>query len=221
MTMTRMAAFGIGVAMALAAVAPTTAQRRAPAAPMAARASGPLAMDVAGVRLGMRVDEAERALTGSYRCNRFGLANSFDEMVQDEVSRRQRGSSPLRFTGSAPMSLMCQGPSGERLTAALVQTGRGSIVGGIDLVMDTTRVDAAAVERQVAAKYGRPSQGSQMNGKWCAGSCIGSGATFAIVSGGGEITMLVNRGFAARKAEDAAVKAAADRIAPASQRGAF
>ncbi|WP_242416495.1 hypothetical protein [Sphingomonas panni] len=202
--------------------AQTPGTRSRPVAPE----SGPLAMDVAGVRLGMPVAQAQAALAGTYRCERPSRTRSFQQLVNVEVERRRGGSSFFGPEGAAVHELACTGPSGEYLRLFMAQTPTGTVVDSIDLAIGTERVDPKELVRQVERKYGRPTEGTAANGSWCVGRCgfdltMEPSPRITVRSDAWRFKILGSRGRNARLADEAAVAAAAARDAPAAKRGAF
>lgn len=188
--------------------------------------SGPVTMDVAGVRLGMPVAQAQAALAGTYRCELPSRTRSFQQLVDVEVGRRRGGSSFFGPEGTAVHELVCNGPSGEYLRVFMAQTPTGTVVDSIDLAIRTERVDRAELVRQVERKYGRPTEGTAANGSWCVGRCgfdltMEPSPRITIISDAWRFKILGSRGRNARLADEAAVTAAATRQAPAAKRGAF
>jgi hypothetical protein len=174
----------------------------------------------------MPVRAAEAALAGTYRCDAPIRERSYRQLVDIEVKKRRGTSEIFGPAGAARGELICNGPSGEYLRVFMAQTPAGEVVDKIDLTVPYARVDKAALVRQVDAKYGRPTAGSAANGSWCATSC---GSDFTMEPGprvttmdmGSGLKILASRGMNARRADEAAVKAAADLEAPPANRGAF
>lgn len=216
----------VSLALTLALAGPAPAQTARKGAQTALCVGGPLAMNVAGVRLGMPLAGAEAALEGVYRCDHSMRERSFRQLVDSEVKKRQEISEGFGPDGAAVAELNCNGPSGEYLRLFMAQTMAGEVVDRIDLTVRTDRVDQAALVRQVEGKYGRPTTGTAADGSWCSRRCgydltMETGPRIATMSGGKYFKILGSRGLLARQADDAAVRAAADRIAPAATRGAF
>lgn len=209
-------------AMQSSALAQSPGTRSRPVAP----GSAPLAMDVAGVRLGMPVAQAQAALASSYRCEPPSRTHSFQQLVDVEIGRRRGGSSFFGPEGTAIHELACTGPSGEYLRLFTAQTPTGTVVDRIDLSIRTERVEAAELVRQVERKYGRPMEGTAANGSWCVGRCgfdltMEPSPRITVISDAWRFKILGSRGRNARLADEAAIKAAAAREAPAAKRGAF
>lgn len=216
----------IGVVTALSlATAPAMAQkvhRVARPAPFTAR---PLAMDVAGVRLGMPLAAVQAALAGTYRCSTYRVA-SFRQLVEREIRKRKGIPDGFGPDGTAVGDLTCQGPAGEHLRLFMAQTPAGEIADRIDLTVSTKRVDLATLVGQVEGKYGRPTEGTPANGSWCITRCGGDltmepNPHITVMSDVNALKILGSRGRDARLADEAAVKVAAAREAPAAARGAF
>jgi len=221
MKMTKAAAIGAVMALSLP-TAPAMAQKAARPGLSTAR---PLAMDVAGVRLGMPLAAVQAALAGTYRCSTYQSA-SFRQLVEREVRKRKGIPDGFGPDGTAVGDLTCQGPAGEYLRLFMAQTPAGEIVDRIDLTVSTSRVDLATLVAQVEGKYGRPTEGIPANGSWCTGRCGGDltmepNPRITVMSDVSSLKILGNRGRDARLADEAAVKAAAAREAPAAARGAF
>lgn len=224
MKMTKAAAIGAVMALSLP-TAPTVAQKARLAARPVPSAARPLAMDVAGVRLGMPLATVQAVLSGTYHCSTYQSA-SFPQLVEREVRKRKGISDGFGPDGTAVGDLTCQGPAGEHLRLFMAQTPAGEVVDRIDLTVSTNRVDLATLVGQVEGKYGRPSEGTPANGSWCTGRC-GSDLTMepdpriTVRSDAWALKILGGRGRNARLADEAAVRAAAAREAPAAVRGAF
>jgi hypothetical protein len=108
----------------------------------------------------------------------------------------------------------------------MAQTPAGEIVDRIDLTVSTKRVDLATLVGQVEAKYSRPTEGTPANGSWCITRCGGDltmepNPRITVRSDAWSLKIFGTRGRNARLADEAAVKAAAAREAPAAARGAF
>ena len=223
MKMTNAAAIGAVMALSLA-TAPAMAQKARLAAQPASSAT-PLAMDVAGVRLGMPLAAVQAALAGTYRCSTYQSA-SFRQLVEREVRKRKGIPDGFGPDGTAVGDLTCQGPAGEYPRLFMAQTPAGEIVDRIDLTVSTKRVDLATLVGQVEAKYGRPTEGVPSNGSWCITRCGGDltmepDPRITVRSDAWSLKIFGTRGSNARLADEAAVKAAAAREAPAAARGAF
>lgn len=183
-------------------------------------------MDVAGVHLGMPLAAAEAALAGTYRCRRETGYTTFEQQVQVEVEKRRGTASAFGPEGRGVGDLFCKGQSGEDLRVTMAQTSAGTVVDSMNMTIPTDRVDPAAIVRQVEGKYGRPTTGTVANGAWCTGRCeplttMNAGPWIGTQSLGTIFQILAGRGEAARKADEAAIKAAADLAAPPRTRGAF
>lgn len=211
----------IAALIAVMAVTPT-ARAQTPGAGLS-----PMRIDVAGVRLGMPIDRVRTALTGaSYVCRPFGNEADFATRVAAEVKSRTgaRGQTPYT-TGT--MQLDCRGPNGEGLTVTFAQVRSGSMVDGYGLSIDGRTVDLPALRRQLTAKYGRRTVGTDLRGSWCdAGYRCGDGMVFSegptvIIDTTTSVAINGTRGTRAEKADDAAVMAEADRLVPKKTRAAF
>lgn len=218
------AVVAVTLALSLGA-APAVAQKARAAARPTLSGAGPLAMDVAGVRLGMPLTPVQAALAGTYRCSTYRSA-SFRQQVEREVRKRKGIPDGFGPDGLAVGDLTCKGPAGEYLRLFMAQTPTGEIVDRIDLTVSTDRVDPAALVRQVEGKYGRPTEGTPAYGSWCTGRCGGDltmepNPRITVRSDASSLKILGSRGRLARLADEAAVKAAAAREAPAAARGAF
>lgn len=219
-------ATGATLALALALLGPASAQTARNATKPALPRPDPLAMDVAGVRLGMPLAAAQAALAANYRCERPGRGASFEQMVEREVNRRRGLAEGFPPTGGAVGELTCNGPSGEYLRIFMAQLPTGTVVDRIDLHIRAERVDPAALVRQVETKYGRPTEGTAANGSWCIARCgydltMEPEPRITVRSDAWSFKILGSRGYNARQADEAAVKAAAAREVPAAKRGAF
>lgn len=224
MKMTRAAVIGAVTALSLA-TAPAMAQKTHGAARPAPSTARPLAMDVAGVRLGMPLAAVQAALAGTYRCSTYQVA-SFRQLVEREVRKRKGIPDGFGPDGTAVGELTCEGPAGEHLRLSMAQTPTGEIVDRIDLTVSTKRVDLATLVAQVEGKYGRPTEGIPANGSRCTGRCGGDltmepNPRITVMSDVSSLKILGSRGRDARLADEAAVKVAAAREAPAAARGAF
>lgn len=223
MQMIKAAAIGAVMALSLA-TAPAMAQKARLAAQPVSSAK-PLAMDVAGVRLGMPLAAVQAALAGTYRCSTYQSA-SFRQLVEREIRKRKGIADGFGPDGTAVGELTCQGPAGEHLRLFMAQTPTGEIVDRIDLTVSTNRVDPATLLAQVEAKYGRPTEGVPSNGSWCTSRCGGDltmepNPRITVRSDAWSLKIFGTRGQNARLADEAAVKAAAAREAPTAARGAF
>lgn len=222
--MTKQAITTVLVLTALACAGATEAQttrRAAPPAPLPGR--GPLAMDVAGVRLGMSLAAAEGTLAGTYRCRREQGYQTFQQLVDLEVAKRRGGGLGFPPQGSGVGDLFCDGPTGESLRVSMAQTASGPVVDRFQLSIPTNRVDPTALVRQIETRYGKPTSGTAANGAWCSDRCSPLETSPAIRTSmsGSSLQILGKRGQIANDADKAAVKAAADRISPPANRGAF
>ncbi|GAA0460194.1 hypothetical protein [Sphingomonas molluscorum] len=193
----------------------------------ASEGRGPMQMDVAGVRLGMPLAQAQAAATaGSYVCRPYGRKLTFEEQVDKEAKRRVGRSDPFR-QGTGTMQLECKGPGGADLRIDVAQLRSGPVVDSYRLQIPGAGIDLAAVRRQLAAKYGRPTVGNDTLGSWCdAGYRCGEGVVFSegpitVVDAMTSVDIMATRGKRARAADEAAVAAAADAVAPKKTRAAF
>lgn len=221
MTVTKFAASAM-IALSFMQTQPAAAQRRAPAfKPMSAGRS-PMTMDVAGVRLGMSLTATQAALASTYRCEPYRAA-SFRQLVDSAVAKRRGIPEGFGPDGKAVSQLTCDGPSGEHLRLFMEQTQAGEVVDRINLTISTERVDHAQIVQQIQAKFGSPTEGTVANGSWCVGQCTYSEDYPKIYtsSGGRSFQIIGDRGRNARRADEAAVNAAASLEAPAAKRGAF
>lgn len=187
----------------------------------------PLRMDVAGVRLAMPIEQVRTALAAaSYNCKPFGNEADFAARVAAEVKDRTGARGPVPYT-SGIMQFDCRGPNGEGLTIHFAQVQAGSIVDDFSLRIDGRTVDLPALRKQLAAKYGRPTVGTELRGSWCdAGYRCGEGMVFSegptiSIDTSNAVAIHATRGTRASKADDAAVMAAADRLVPKKSRAAF
>jgi len=198
------------------------AQTQREAAPATPTRRGPLAMDVAGVRLGMSLADAQAALAGTYRCRPEKGYQTFQQQVDVEVAKR-RGAG-LGFPPQGGVGdLFCDGPSGESLRVSMAQTSSGPVVDQFNLTIPTNRVNPAGLVRQLETKYGMPTDGTAANGAWCGGPCspLETSPSIRTTLSSRSLQILGNRGRLAHDGDAAAVKAAADRLAPPAKRGAF
>lgn len=187
----------------------------------------PLRMDVAGVRLAMPIEQVRTALAAaSYSCKPFGNESDFAARVAAEVKDRTGARGPVPYT-TGTMQFDCHGPNGEGLTIRFAQVQAGSIVDNFSLRIDGRTVDLPALRKQLAAKYGRPTVGTELRGSWCdAGYRCGEGMVFSegptiIIDTSNGVTIDATRGTRASKADDAAIMAEADRLVPKKSRAAF
>ena len=216
----------IALALSLAWTGPASGRTaREVVEPTSARPR-PSTMDVAGVRLGMPLDATQAALAGAYRCDRPLRSPSFRQLVDREVGKRRGVAEGFGPDGAAVGELVCTGPSGEYLRLFMAQTSGGTVVDRIDLTIGTGRVDPGQLIQQIAGKYGRPTEGTAANGSWCSARCgydltMEPEPRITVRSDAWYFKILGSRGRSARLADDAAVKAAAAREAPAARRGAL
>lgn len=187
----------------------------------------PMRIDVAGVRLGMRIEQVRTALAAaSYACRPFGNEADFAARVAREVKSRTGARGEVPYT-TGTMQLDCKGPNGEGLTVTFAQAQTGSVVDGYGLNIDGRTVDLPALRRQLAAKYGRPKVGTELRGSWCdVGYPCGESMVFSegptvIIDTTTSVSINATCGTRADKADDAAVMAAADRLVPKKTRAAF
>ncbi len=209
-----------------AALAAPPQQARPTAVGAPARA-GVMSMDVAGVRLGMPLEQATAALRDAgYLCHDQGMREqSFADAVAKEVDKR-RGRAEFFDKDTAVAEITCDGRGGEQLSIFFAQPAGGSVVDELSLHLPGDRFATADVMRQVETKYGRPTVGTVRSGKWCdPGYRCGQGGLsdgpIIFTDIGTNATISAMRGLRASKADDAAVMAEADRIAPKSARAAF
>jgi hypothetical protein len=114
--------------------------------------------DVAGVRLGMTPDQAQRAMAAAgYRLDHWARGASFEQRVAAEVARRRPASAgktaPAEVT---PISLWGDGPNGEKLWIKFQPLATGSIVKFVQITTNPRRSTTEAVQAQVWQKYGAP-----------------------------------------------------------------
>lgn len=196
-------------------------------AQMARAGLGPMRIDVAGVRLGMPIGQVRTALaSASYACTPFGNEADFATRVAAEVKSRTGSRGAVPYT-TGTMQLDCRGPNGEGLTVTFAQAPTGSVVDGYGLNIDGRTVDLPALRRQLTAKYGHRTVGTELRGSWCdAGYRCGDAIVFSegptvIIDTTTSVSINATRGTRADKADDAAVMAAADRLVPKKTRAAF
>lgn len=187
----------------------------------------PMRIDVAGVSLGMPIQQVRTALeTASYACKPFGNEADFASRVAAEVKSRTGARGRIPYT-TGTMQFDCTGPNGEGLRVTFAQVRTGSVVDGYSLNIDGRTVDLPAVRRQVIAKYGHRTVGTDLRGSWCdAGYPCGDSMVFSegptvIIDSATGISINATRGTRAEKADDLAVMAAADRLVPKKTRAAF
>lgn len=216
------------MAMALAMMGATVApsadahaqSRRAASAP----ATSPLAMDVAGVRLGMPFDQARAAVAPTYRCEVERTSATFSERVALEVGKR-RGVSRWGSGGSGVYDMFCKGPNQEDLKVFFEHGETGPVVDRFALLVPTVTVGKADLLRQIAAKYGRPPLGTVGDGCWtergerC--SMLTDGPKFVVRDLATTVSIVGERGRRAKDADEAAIMAAADRIEPRKSKATF
>lgn len=211
------------ILVAVAALLPCSAPaQRAPAASVPHRS--PLSLDVAGARLGMPHEQAKAAVAGIYRCETISNAPTFAEKVGDEVKKR-RGQEAFRWGGTGVAEMDCKGPAGERLQLIFANGSMGPVVAVINFDAPLATVDRDAAVRQLAAKYGAPPIGKFGHGCWVeSGNYCGlveAGAKFSVEVDQSVIHINADRGISAKAADETAIQAAADRIAPKRNRAAF
>lgn len=187
----------------------------------------PMQIDVAGVRLGMPIEQVRSALkAASYACKPFGNEADFAARVATEVKSRTGARGEVPYT-TGTMQLDCTGPNREGLRVTFAQAETGSVVDGYGLRIDGRTVDLPELRRQLTARYGRPMVGTDMHGSWCdAGYRCGDGMVFSkgptvIIDTTTAVAIDATRGTRADEADDAAIMAAADRLVPKKTRAAF
>lgn len=211
------------IATIIAGIAATsTVQAQTPRA-----ALSPMRIDVAGVRLGMPIGQVRTALAAaSYVCRPFGNEADFAARVAAEVKSRTGARGQIPYT-TGTMQFDCRGPNAEGLTVTFAQVRTGSIVDGYSLNIDGRTVDLPALRRQLTARYGRRTVGTDLRGSWCdAGYPCGESIVFTqgptvIIDTSTGVSINATRGVRAEKADDAAVMAAADGLVPRKTRAAF
>ncbi|WP_242416473.1 hypothetical protein [Sphingomonas panni] len=223
---TSLNAVGVALVATIAPTGPAVGQGATGAQRSAPARAGPSSMDVAGVRLGMPVADAQAALAGTYRCERPSRTASFRQLVDGEIERRRGGRRFFGPEGAAIDELACTGPSGEYMRLFMAQTAGGTVVDRIDLFIRTDRVDPTELVRQVERKYGRPTEGTAANGSWCVTRCgfdltMEPKPRITVRSDASSFKIMGSRGREARLADGAAVTEAAAKAAPAAKRGAF
>lgn len=119
-------------------------------------ASGPAAMDIAGVRLGMSPAEVRAALAkAGYRIDRTDMAPDFDQEVASEVRFRTKGLGGYDGRPRAIGTFVATGAHGEWLKIDFAQWSTGALVSEVTFTVPVERQPAASFRAQVAAKYGR------------------------------------------------------------------
>lgn len=219
-----MRAYAVTAACAVVfASVPINAQR-----PATAVARSPLALDVAGVRLGMPIAQARAALGATWRCVPQKGETTFEQKVADEVHRRRTGSTG-RWGGGLGVSFdRCTGPAGEELTISYAEVAGGAVVDEFRLSLPRGRFDAAEVRRGLLAKFGRPTVSDAGDGSWCDAGyrcdqafVFTEGPKVALTENPWAVVAEGRRGNRAKTADAAAVTAAADREAPTASGAAF
>jgi hypothetical protein len=215
-------AFTTGL-LCVALVPPVAAQRTS-----APASRGPMALDVAGVRLGMPVAQVRAALAGGWKCRSQPGETTFNQKVEDEVRKRKTGSSGRWGGGEGISSDSCVGANGEELTIRYAEIEGGPIVDGFTLSLSRDRFKREEVLRGLLAKFGRPTRPlADGGGYWCVPGARCSGLLLSetpivqVVDAATAVIAEGARGSRARDADQAAVMAAADRRAPKSSNAAF
>jgi hypothetical protein len=116
--------------------------------------------DVAGVRLGMTPEQAERAMTAAgYSLDHWARGASFEQRVAAEVERRRPASAGRTSSAElTPISLWGIGPNGEQLWIKFQPMASGPIVKFVQITTDPSRSTNEAVRAQVWQKYGAPTR---------------------------------------------------------------
>lgn len=218
----KMLAFTTG--LLCAALAPPAAAQR-----MSGPASrGPMALDVAGVRLGMPVAQVRTALAGGWTCRSQPGETTFRQKVEDEVRKRRTGSSGRWGGGEGISSDGCIGPGGEQLVIRYAEVEGGPIVDGFTLSLSSDRFKRDEVMRGLLSKFGRPTRPlADGGGYWCVPGARCSGLLLSetpivqVVDASTAVIAEGSRGARAREADLTAVMAAADRQAPKRSNAAF
>lgn len=207
-----------------AIVAPSSDAEAQPQRAASPSATSPLATDVAGVRLGMPFDQAKAAVASTYRCEVERGSATFSERVAMEVEKR-RGASRWGSGGSGVYDLLCKGPNGEDLKVFFEHGEKGPVVDRFALLVPTAMIGKADLLRQIATKYGRPPVGTVGDGCWTErGERCGlltDGPKFVVRDLATVVSIAGERGRRAKAVDEAAVMAAADRIAPKKSKAAF
>lgn len=207
-----------------AIVAPSSYADARPQRAGLAPATSPLTMDVAGLRLGMPFDQARAAVASAYRCEVERTSATFSDRVATEVEKR-RGVSRWGSGGSGVYDMLCKGANQEDLKVFFEHGENGPVVDRFTLLIPTTMVGKADLLRQIATKYGRPPSGTVGDGCWTErGERCGlltDGPKFLVRDLATVVSIVGERGRRAKAAEEVAVMAAADRIAPKNSKAAF
>ncbi|PZU73876.1 MAG: hypothetical protein DI530_16960 [Sphingomonas sp.] len=189
---------------------------------------GPMALDVAGVRLGMPVAQVRTALAGGWKCRSQPGETTFRQKVEDEVRKRRTGSSGRWGGGEGISSDACVGPGGEELVIRYAEVEGGPIVDGFTLSLSRDRFRREEVIRGLLAKFGRPMRPlADGGGYWCvpgarcSGLLLSEAPIVQVVDASTAVIAEGARGSRARDADQAAVMAAADRQAPKRSNAAF
>ena len=200
--------------------------------------SGALALDVAGVRLGMSPEAAKAALSrAGYRIESASDTSSFAQIVGLQASQR-RGRQPVFGKDMGTDEVVAIGPHQERAEVHFLQRPAGSSVAGVIVDIPTTAMTSDAFWRQTFAKYPKPetvrSQGTEAY--WCSVE-VGTNCGLSFVAsgpmstdyplltassgsvGGGRLRLQV--GQRAYDAQHAEVEAAVVRLVPKTSSAAF
>jgi len=221
------------------AVALSLSTSHAPAQAQAGTSSrsGPMAFDVAGVKLGASPAEVKAALQrAGYVIDYLGTAKTLEQETRFEAGQRL-GRKPQWPKDAGVSNIESHGPHQESASIHFIQQPGGSAVSSITVHVPGSAMSQGAFRSQVLAKYGKPDashfQGAEM--VWCAAeahavcgrSFVASGhldtdyPKLSVGSGanGGNIDLQI--GQLAFDQADRDKEAAIERLAPKTLHGAF
>lgn len=215
----------LALAIMTAPLAPPAATiRQRPSLP----ATGPAAMDIAGVRLGMLPADVRAALArAGYRIDRSDETADFDQEVSSELNFRLKGVGRMDGKPRGVSRIVATGPNREYLTIDFAQWPAGSVVDVISLSIPEERQTAAAFREQVIGRYGKATLlPNSCEPKWCTSgdrdcTVASSPALPNLAASFYSRSLWLRYGETADRERRVSLKAAADAKVPPAAKSAF
>lgn len=134
----------------------------------AAKVARAASYDIAGVRIGMTLDEARRSLEAKgFKTEVTAKGETFEAAVDREIGR-MRGQEPFHYNRDGVGTLSATKP-GERVTLSRIAPGpNGGIVLSVGYMPDLAGRSVEELRAQIVSRYGEPRERSQRGMLWCA-----------------------------------------------------
>lgn len=139
-----------------------------------ASAADPAKFDVAGIRLGDTPQQVKTALMqAGYKITEVREAQSFSQRVTAEIANR-KGKTLPSLKDAAVSVIIASGPHQERADVQFLQLAGGDSVSRVSIAIPGTSMTEAAMQKQLATKYGKPDaiMDQGLTWHWCAPQAV-------------------------------------------------